>query len=191
MPSEAERWNNYRAQMMLAGSNPRKNQVNAWSMMNDPNVSEEQRRSLQYMLPGGELAAGVDANSAKNAVRLLNAEMLGQGGQGELRDKMMQQQTREKAADMAEKEAAKLMGWGKPNITPQEADRIRRRVEARYPGYGDVVDGLSVDEGQPQPAGTPNGGVPSPWPAAPALPPQTGPGGLAVPPGSTPYRTGA
>jgi hypothetical protein len=67
MPSEAERWNNYRAQMMLAGSNPRKNQVNAWSMMNDPNVSEEQRRALQYMLPGGQLAAGVDAQNMQNA----------------------------------------------------------------------------------------------------------------------------
>jgi hypothetical protein len=75
MPSESERWNNYRAQMMLAGSNPRKNQVNAWSMMNDPNVSEEQRRALQYMLPGGQLAAGVDAQNMQNANDVIKSFM--------------------------------------------------------------------------------------------------------------------
>ena len=75
MPSEAERWNNYRAQMMLAGSNPRKNQVNAWSMMNDPNVSAEQRRALQYMLPGGQLAAGVDAQNMQNANEVIKRFM--------------------------------------------------------------------------------------------------------------------
>jgi hypothetical protein len=67
MPSEAERWNNYRAQMMLAGSNPRKNQANAFSMMNDPRLSPQQQRALQYMLPGGQLAAGVEAQNMQNA----------------------------------------------------------------------------------------------------------------------------
>jgi hypothetical protein len=67
MPSEAERWNNYRAQMMLAGSNPRKNQANAFSMMNDPIFSPQQQRALQYMLPGGQLAAGVEAQNMQNA----------------------------------------------------------------------------------------------------------------------------
>jgi hypothetical protein len=75
MPSEKQRWENYRAQMMLAGANPRKNMVNAWSMMNDPNVSEEQRRSLQYMLPGGQLAATVDANNAALAGRMAQSAM--------------------------------------------------------------------------------------------------------------------
>ena len=75
MPSEKQRWENYSAQMMLAGSNPRKNMVNAWSMMNDPNVSEEQRRALQYMLPGGQLAAGVDANNAALAGRMAQSAM--------------------------------------------------------------------------------------------------------------------
>lgn len=75
MPSEKQRRENYRAQMMLAGSNPRKNMVNAWSMMNDPNVSDEQRRALQYMLPGGQLAAGVDANNAALAGRMAQSAM--------------------------------------------------------------------------------------------------------------------
>jgi hypothetical protein len=51
----------WRAQMMLAGRNPGKNMVNAFGMMGDPGLTEDQRSSLRYMMPGGERAAGVDA----------------------------------------------------------------------------------------------------------------------------------
>jgi hypothetical protein len=76
-PSEAERWNNYRAQMMLAGSNPHRNMVNAWGMMNDPNVNKAQRNSLRYMLPGGQLAAGVDAHQLQAAAELAQHAVTG------------------------------------------------------------------------------------------------------------------
>lgn len=75
MPSESDRWANYRAQMMLAGSNPRKNMVNAWMMMGDESTTPEQRSSLRYMLPGGERAAAVDANNASQAGRMAQAAM--------------------------------------------------------------------------------------------------------------------
>lgn len=74
-PAVDPRMERYKAQMMLAGSNPRKNMVNAWSMMDDPGVSEQQRRSLQYMLPGGQLAATVDANNAAMAGRMAQQAM--------------------------------------------------------------------------------------------------------------------
>lgn len=71
----------WRAQMMLAGANPRKNMVNAWSMMEDPGVSDAQRRSLQYMLPGGQLTAEVDARANQQAFELAKQMALGAGFQ--------------------------------------------------------------------------------------------------------------
>ena len=64
LDDERLRTDRWRAQMMLAGQNRAKNQVNAFSMMDEPGVSEDQRQSLQYMLPGGVLAAQVDAAAA-------------------------------------------------------------------------------------------------------------------------------
>lgn len=64
LDDERLRTDRWRAQMMLAGQNRAKNQVNAFSMMDEPGVSEDQRQSLQYMLPGGALVAQVDAAAA-------------------------------------------------------------------------------------------------------------------------------
>jgi hypothetical protein len=79
---ERLRTDRWRAQMMLAGQNRAKNQVNAFSMMDEPGVSEDQRQSLQYMLPGGALVAQVDAAAAgqqadRNApdARLVDAKL--------------------------------------------------------------------------------------------------------------------
>lgn len=74
---ENERKAAWRAQTMLAGANPRKNLANAFAMMNDPRLNEEQRQSLQYMLPGGQLAAGVDAAQLQQAAILAQRAVTG------------------------------------------------------------------------------------------------------------------
>jgi hypothetical protein len=71
----------WRAQSMLAGGQPTggprgtKAAANAWTMMGDPGITDEQQSSLRYMLPGGQLAAGVDANNAQQAGRMAQSAM--------------------------------------------------------------------------------------------------------------------
>lgn len=65
----------FRNQMMLAGSNPRKNLANALTLMDDPSMTEQQRNALRYMLPGGQLAATVDANNAAVAGKMAQQAM--------------------------------------------------------------------------------------------------------------------
>lgn len=156
----------WRSQMMLAGGNPRKNAVNAWNALGDESLNDWQRLTMAKALRpdiDGTSPLTVEANSARNAMRLINADMAGQGGLGDTRRQMMQQQTREAADQLAQQEAAKLLGWNKKTITRQEAERIRRRVEAKYPGMGSVVEGLPIEE-EVQ-AARPSSGPPVPPPA--------------------------
>jgi hypothetical protein len=157
--------------MMLAGNNPRKNAVNAWNAMGDESLNDWQRATMAKALRpdmDGTTPLTVDANSAKNALRLLNADMVGQGGLGDTRAKMMEAQERDKAFSFAEAEARKLLGFGKTAITRQEAERLRRRVEARHKGMGGVVDALPIEEeGAPltPPSATPGRAtIPAPGP---------------------------
>jgi hypothetical protein len=46
-------------------------------MMGDPGITDEQRSSLRYMLPGGQLAAGVDANQLEAAAALAQRAVTG------------------------------------------------------------------------------------------------------------------
>jgi hypothetical protein len=161
----------WRSQMMLAGNNPRKNAVNAWNAMGDESLNDWQRATMAKALRpdmDGTTPLTVDANSAKNALRLLNADMVGQGGLGDTRAKMMEAQERDKAFSFAEAEARKLLGFGKTAITRQEAERLRRRVEARHKGMGGVVDALPIEEeGAPltPPSATPGRAtIPAPGP---------------------------
>jgi hypothetical protein len=77
----ARRQDAWRAQSMLAGGQPTggprgtKAAANAWTMMGDPGITDEQQSSLRYMLPGGQLAAGVDANNAQQAGRMAQSAM--------------------------------------------------------------------------------------------------------------------
>lgn len=71
------------AQSMLAGGQPTggprgtKAVANAFLMMNDPSLSEEQQQSLRYMLPGGALAAQVDARQLDMAAGLARQAITG------------------------------------------------------------------------------------------------------------------
>ena len=55
---------------MLAGPNPGRNMTNAFDMLGNPSefgLTDNQQRALQYMLPGGQLAAEVDAANFRQA----------------------------------------------------------------------------------------------------------------------------
>lgn len=155
----------WKAHAMLAGRNPRRNMVNAWRALGDEGLNDWQRLTMAKALRpdiDGTSPLTVDANSAKNAVRLLNAEMIGAGGLGDARAMMMQQQSRVAADEMAQREAAKLMGMFKRTLTRKEAERIRRRIEAVHPGMGGVVEGLPIDDDAPVvPGGVAPGSVPA------------------------------
>ena len=175
----------WRSQMMLAGNNPRKNAVNAWNAMGDESLNDWQRATMAKALRpdmDGTTPLTVDANSAKNAMRLLNAEMIGQGGLGDTRAKMMAAQERDKAFAFAEREAKKmgLMGYWNPSMTRQEAERLRRRVEAMHPGMGSVVDALPITEEGESPAAGPS--IPAPPPGASGAPVPPMPSGRPGPP---------
>lgn len=63
----------WRAQTMLAGSNPQKNVVNALGMLSP----EHRAASMRYMLPGGQLAAQVDARQLQAAAALAQRAVTG------------------------------------------------------------------------------------------------------------------
>jgi hypothetical protein len=83
----ARRQDAWRAQSMLAGGQPTggprgtKAAANAWTMMGDPGITADQRSSLRYMLPGGQLAAQVDASGNAQAFALARQMALGAGFQ--------------------------------------------------------------------------------------------------------------
>jgi hypothetical protein len=108
--------------MMLAGNNPRKNMVNAWSMMNDPGVSDEQRRALQYMLPSGQLAAGVDANNAALAGRMaqsaMTAFLTNNPGSGQLNPIQQQQLNNAQSQQQAD-----IMQWAENHVNTNYANQ--------------------------------------------------------------------
>lgn len=82
--SRAAAW---RAQSMLAGGQPTggprgtKAAANAWLMMGDQGLTDDQRSSLRYMLPGGQFAAEVDARANQQAFELAKQMALGAGFQ--------------------------------------------------------------------------------------------------------------
>jgi hypothetical protein len=140
MPSEKQRWENYSAQMMLAGSNPRKNMVNAWSMMNDPGVSDQQRRSLQYMLPGGQLAASVDANANQQAFELAKQMAIGAGFQdpnspaAKAAAQALEAKRRQENPEAA---GASDLSSGNPTSTQAQAevDRLAKSMDNDFGGF--------------------------------------------------------
>lgn len=180
--------NAWKAQSMLAGGQPTggprgtKAVTNAWYALGDEGLNDWQRLTMAKALRpdiDGTSPLTVDANSAKNAMRLLNAEVLGQGMMGDARAQMLQQQNRVAADEMAQREAAKLLGWRKGTITRQDAERIRRRIENVYPGLGGVVEGLPIEDDDAGPVTASPGPPPAGYPGAAPSPPPRNP--LAAP----------
>jgi len=67
----------FKSQMMLAGASPRRNLVNAYERLGDPNITDEQRDALRYMMPGGQLAAQVDSQNMEAAAGLAQRAVAG------------------------------------------------------------------------------------------------------------------
>lgn len=162
--TEQERLERWQAISMLAGGNPTRQQFamgNAFLNMPSDWQNAVSAKALRPDMDG-TTPLTVEANSAKNAMRLLNADMIGQGGMGDMRLQMMEEQRRQKAREFAVQEAEKLTGgvfWDTP-LTPEDARRLRRRVEALYPGMGGVVDSLDIAGSAPAPTPpNPTGGA--------------------------------
>ncbi len=177
----------WRAQMMLGGGRPTggpggtKAATNALMMLPPEWQNAVLAKGLRPDLDG-TTPLTVDANSAKNAMRLMSADIVGQGLMGDTRAQMMQQQQRQQAFAFAEQEARKmgLMGYWNPTMTRQEAERLRRRVEAMHPGMGGVVDALPITEEGEEPASGPS--IPTAPPGASGAPVPPMPSGRRGPP---------
>lgn len=131
----------WKAQAMLAGGQPTggprgtKAATNALLMMNDPTLSEDQRRSLRYMLPGGQLSAAVDAQNMQNANEVIRRFMTSGAAAG-LNNPLAQAQG-EMASAQAEAERRKLRA-------PDEDVLGNKYAPSGWFGY----DEFTVDEQQ-------------------------------------------
>ena len=65
---------------MLAGPNPGRNMTNAFDMLGNPSdfgLTQNQQRALQYMLPGGQLAAEVESRQLQSAQDIATSALRG------------------------------------------------------------------------------------------------------------------
>ena len=142
----ARRQDAWRAQSMLAGGQPTggprgtKAAANAWTMMGDPGITADQRSSLRYMLPGGQLAAQVDASGNAQAFALARQMALGAGfqdhsspaAQAALTAKAAQAQ--EALPPEAAAEAERARNGGVLPATSSAGQRLLRKIETEYVG---------------------------------------------------------
>ena len=168
--ARAETW---KAQAMLAGGQPTggprgtKATLAAWNALGQEGLNDWQSLTMAKGLRpdiDGTTPLTADAAGAKNAMRFVTADMLGQGMLGDTRAQMMRDQKRNEAYEWAKAEHDKLFGWRNGPMGPEDARRLRRRVDAKFgAGYSDVVDALPIAEGASAPPVS--SGPPSPPPA--------------------------
>lgn len=153
----------WRSQMMLAGNNPRKNAVNAWNALGEEGLNDWQRLTMAKALRpdiDGTSPLTVEANSAKNAMRLINADMVGQGGLGDARAQAMQQKARADAAAYADSQWAAKPAKAR---TTAARERLMRDIENRF-GTGTGIVAAELETNDPEPP-RPSSGPPVPPPA--------------------------
>jgi len=128
----------WKAQAMLAGANPRKNLVNAWTMMD--NI--QQQEALRYMMPGGQLAAAVDAQNMANAADVVKRFMTSGAVSGVGVNPALQ--AAQAAAANAQARGADPVAAGTGDIakgqydTPEaqsELDRLAQSHDTSYGGF--------------------------------------------------------
>jgi len=137
----------WRKQAMLAGGQPTGGRGGSKAIVNaleelDP---EERKRSLQYMLPGGQLVASVDAQNMQNAARLMTAETL--AGMDPLareaaREKLRQARRADPVA--AGKEDLQSGNWQSPEAEA-EVDRLAESMDTTTGGFSDEDENRLVD----------------------------------------------
>ncbi len=93
LPSVADRMKRFQAQIQLGGGRLSPQAIQLETMLNGM-TPEQRQRSLQYMAPGGELAAGVDARHNQQLTDLGLKVAMGQGFQqpNPIQQQAMQQQ---------------------------------------------------------------------------------------------------
>lgn len=162
--SRAAAW---RAQSMLAGGQPTggprgtKAAANAWTMMGDQGLTDDQRSSLRYMLPGGQFAAGVDAQNMQNANDVIKRFMTSGAAAGmnnPLASAQMEQMNRDKAITRADALIAKYpKGWD-GMYSASDVEEVRNAVEKQHPGFGDAAVAhlrIRPEPRRPAPSGPP------------------------------------
>jgi hypothetical protein len=160
--SRLERW---QAISMLAGGSPSRQQVamgNAFLNMPSDWQNAVSAKALRPDMDG-TTPLTVDANSAKNAMRMMNAEMFAGGMPGMMqeREAARKQKQRADAFAWAQAERNRLHWNDSAPMTMQDANRLRRKVAALFgPEYADVVDALGVEDGAaPRTPPNPTGGA--------------------------------
>ena len=182
----------------LAGGSQNINSGNRWMAEALLAMTPEQRSSsMRYMLPGGQLAGGVDAKNMENANDVIKRFMTSGAAAGANNPvtaaaiQQQQLQGQQGMVDWAEQNINDNYSWDSDtwipgsDFTAAERDQAIQDLMQRYgPPAGTLtladatrlVD--NIGQRKPRPA------------AAAATTGSTGPGGLPVPPGATPYRTG-
>ena len=143
----------WQAQAMLAGGQPTGGQrgskatLAAWDALGQEGLNDWQRLTMAKALRpdiDGTSPLTVEANSAKNAMRLINADMVGQGGLGDTRAQMMAQKQRADAAAYADSQWAQKPSRAR---TTAARERLMRDIENRFgPGTGIVAAELEVND---------------------------------------------
>lgn len=115
--------------------------VNDWQRMV---VAEQFLRAPQEMTP-----LGVDAVGAANAMRNFNFETMAGGLPGMMRERELARdaEMRQRAYDFAVAERDRVQWDNNAPMDPALANKIRRRVAARFGAqYADVVDALPIED---------------------------------------------
>lgn len=138
----------WRAQMMLSGGQPTggrggtKAAVNAWL-----SLPEDQRASsMRYMLPGGQLAATVDANNAAQGGRMAQAAItafLNNNPHAGALNPLQQQQLNQMQSQLPVAEQVPLHK-DKPGVHPSEVKYADDYVTQHYSSGGGVL-GISSE----------------------------------------------
>ena len=134
---EAARLALWKSQMMLAGSNPAKNAVNAYNQLNDPSTNDWQRAVMaNALVPGMDNTTPltVDAMGAQNAMRFVNTGNT--GANNPLVRAQAEQLARDAAISRADTLIAKYRkGWD-GMYSAADVDAVRRAVDLQHPGMG-------------------------------------------------------
>lgn len=150
MASPAERMKRFQAQIQLGGGRLSPQSIQLETLLNgmDP---EQRQRAMQYMAPGGALAAQVDARNLEAAAGLARnavVGVLGQQGQGNpLVDLQVRQQTREMNAALEDgigESHAPGGWWGYDDFTIGEQQQMYDELINTH-GYSEEQARSAVD----------------------------------------------
>lgn len=179
---ESDRMQRFLAQVQLGGGRQTPQSIQLETMLNGM-TDEQRQQAMRYMVPGGQLAAMVDAQNAASAAKMAQSAVTSflannQGAGDLLRDKQKQENVAnaQKWWDAKfENDHGTVDGgfWGRPYYNDQYEQDVRYMMNV----YGldrPAAEAIASSRGTPRHAGP----APSTPPAAP------GAGGPRMPPGA-------